>query len=91
GGKLHADLGRGKAVELPREETEQRWQSTTPQWPMMHAVLSGVSRDQLMGRHKSNHVNVVYAPDPETANRGLAAKAAMFDELGVAVHFCGRW
>jgi len=91
GGKLHADLGRGKAIDLPREETERRWQSTTPQWPMMHAVLSGVSRDQLMGRHKSNHVNVVYAPDPETANRGLAAKAAMFDELGVAVHFCGRW
>ncbi len=90
-GKLHADLGRAKAVELPREETERRWQSTTPQWPMMHAVLSGVSRDQMMGRHKSNHINVVYAPDAETANRGLAAKAAMFDELGVAVHLCGRW
>ena len=90
-GKLHADLGRAKAVELPQEETERRWQSTTPQWPMMHAVLSGVSRDQLMGRHKSNHINVVYAPDAQTANRGLAAKAAMFDELGIAVHLCGRW
>ncbi|MFB3906236.1 MAG: fucose isomerase [Acidobacteriota bacterium] len=90
-GKLHADMGRGKAIELPREETERRWQSTTPQWPIMNAILSGVSRDQLMGRHKSNHINVVYAPDAETANRGLAAKAAMFDELGVAVHLCGRW
>ncbi len=90
-GKLHADLGRAKAVELPRKETERRWQATTPQWPMMHAVLSGVSRDQMMGRHKSNHVNVVYAPDGESANRGLATKAAMFDELGIVVHLCGRW
>jgi len=85
-GKLHADLGRAKAVQLPAEETERRWQATTPQWPIMHAVLSGVSRDQLMARHKSNHINVVYAPDAETANRGLAAKAAMLAELGITVH-----
>jgi hypothetical protein len=55
----------------------------------MHAVLHGISRDQLMARHKANHINVVYAPDPETADKALAVKAAMFDALGVSVHLCG--
>jgi hypothetical protein len=55
----------------------------------MHAVLHGVSRDQLMARHRANHVNVVYTPDADTADKALAAKAAMFAELGVQVHLCG--
>lgn len=88
-GSLHLDLGRGTVVELPAEETERRLQATTPQWPIMHAVLHGVGRDQLMARHRANHVNVVYAPDAETADRGLLAKAAMFAHLGVNVHLCG--
>lgn len=89
GGALHADLGRGTAVRLPREETERRWQATTPQWPIMHAVLHGVSRDQLMARHKANHIQVAYAPSAADADRALAAKAAMFDAMGVQVHLCG--
>jgi len=32
-GKLKADLGRAAIRELPREETERRWRSTTPQCP----------------------------------------------------------
>ncbi len=88
-GTLHVDLGRGTAVELPAEETQRRLDATTPQWPIMHAVLHGVGRDQLMARHKANHLNVVYAPDAEAADRALVAKAALFDALGVAVHLCG--
>ena len=88
-GKLKVDIGRGKAVELPPAETERRWQITTPQWPMMHAVTYGVSRDQLMARHKSNHIQVAYAPDAEGANLALAAKAAMFREMGLEVSICG--
>jgi hypothetical protein len=42
-----------------------------------------------MARHHSNHVNVVYAPTAEIADKALAAKAAMFAELGVQVHLCG--
>jgi hypothetical protein len=42
-----------------------------------------------MARHKANHIQVVYAPDADTADRVLAAKAAMFDELGIRVHLCG--
>lgn len=88
-GVLHVDLGRGTAVELPSEETQRRLDATTPQWPIMHAVLHGVDRDQLMARHKANHLNVVYAPDPDAADRALVAKAALFEALGVAVHLCG--
>jgi hypothetical protein len=88
-GALHADLGRATAVELPREETERRWQSSSPQWPIMHAVLHGVTRDQMMARHKANHLNVVYAPSAPDADRALVAKAAMFAAMGIQVHFCG--
>ena len=86
---LHVDLGRATVVELPEEETRRRLDATTPQWPIMHAVLHGVGRDQLMARHKANHVNVVYAPDGGTADKALLAKAAFFDALGVQVHLCG--
>jgi hypothetical protein len=88
-GALHYDIGRGRAVELPAEETERRWRATNYEWPIMHAVLDGVSRDQFMARHKANHVQVVYAPDADRADRALVAKAAAFDQLGVAVHLCG--
>lgn len=88
-GKLKADLGRARCIELPKEETERRWQITTPQWPIMHAVLYGVNRDQMMGRHKANHIQVAYAPDAAKANQALAAKAAFFRELGIDVSICG--
>ena len=88
-GQLHADLGRATAVELSEEETERRWQETTPQWPIMHAVLHGVNRDQMMARHKANHLNVAYAPSAEEANKALVAKAAMFEAMGLIVHLCG--
>jgi hypothetical protein len=89
GGELHVDLGRASAVELPAEETERRWRSTNPEWPIMHAVLHGITRDQFMARHRANHVQVAYATDAESADRALVAKAAMFDRLGTQVHLCG--
>ena len=88
-GRLQADLGRGTAVSLPEAEIRERWESTTEQWPMMNAILHGVSRDQLMARHKANHIQVVYAPDPKTADLALATKAAMLSGLGIRVHLCG--
>jgi hypothetical protein len=88
-GALKADIGRAKVVELPREETERRWRITTPQWPIMHAVTYGITRDQMMARHKSNHVQVAYAPDADAANLALATKAAMFREMGLDVSVCG--
>ncbi len=88
-GVLKADIGRAAVRELPREETERRWKTTTPQWPIMHAVTYGISRDQMMARHKANHIQVVYAPSGEAANRALAVKAALFQELGLEVAVCG--
>jgi hypothetical protein len=82
-------MGLAKVVELPLEETERRWATTTPVWPIMHAVTYGVSRDQMMARHKANHIQVAYAPSLEAAGRALAAKAACFSELGIEVSYCG--
>ncbi|MEQ8848913.1 fucose isomerase [Botrimarina sp.] len=87
--RLKIDIGRAEALELPAEETERRWKETTPQWPMMHAVTYGVSRDQMMARHKSNHIQVAYANSPEEADRAALAKAAMAEALGMEVALCG--
>ncbi|HEX4652450.1 MAG TPA: fucose isomerase [Granulicella sp.] len=87
---LHVDIGLGSVVKLPEEETTRRWQQTTSQWPMVSTIFDGISRDAFMARHRANHVNVAYAPDTKTADEALALKAAMFHELGVKVHLCGR-
>ncbi len=87
--RLCYDTGLAEVVELPQEETDERWSLTTPQWPIMHAVLQGVSRDQMMARHKANHIQVVYANDRKSAREGLFAKAAAMDELGLKVSLCG--
>ncbi len=89
GGALHLDIGRATAIELPPEETERRLRCVTYQWPILHALLHGITRDQFMARHHANHLNVAYAPTPESADKALAAKAATFAELGVHVHRCG--
>jgi len=88
-GSLHVDLGRATAITLPEEETNRRWAEVTSQWPVMHVLLHGVSQNQFMARHPSNHINVAYAPTSEAADRALAAKATMFAEMGLQVHLCG--
>jgi hypothetical protein len=88
-GRIHADLGRATAVRLPEEETRRRWRATSPEWPLLLAILHGVSRDQMMARQRANHISVAYAPSAETADKALAAKAAMLVEMGVQVHLCG--
>lgn len=89
-GRLRYDIGRASVVSLPREETEERWQLTSQQWPIMHALLHGVTRDQMMARHKSNHIQVVYAPDAAAARKALYAKAAALATLGLDVSLCGE-
>jgi len=88
-GRLNADLGRATVVELPKAEVERRWNCTTPQWPIMNAVLHGVSRNQLMARHKSNHIQVAYGNDAASADTAMMAKAVAFRELGMDVSSCG--
>ena len=88
--RLCCDMGIAEVVSLPVTETENRWQQTTPPWPIMHAVLQGITRDEMMARHKDGHIQVVYAPDKEGARRGLFAKAAAMRELGMEVAICGN-
>jgi len=88
-GRLKMDLGRAGVVALPAKETERRWKLTTPQWPIMHAVTYGVSRDQFMARHKANHIQVAYANGAKEADRALLAKAAMAEAMGMEVALCG--
>jgi len=86
---LHCDLGIADVVALPEEETQRRWESTTLEWPIMHAVLKGITRDQMMSRHQANHIQVVYATDLAKAQSACRIKGAVLDELGIQVHFCG--
>jgi hypothetical protein len=88
-GALHVDMGQATVIELPIEETERRWKAVTSQWPIMHVLLHGISRDQFMARHHANHVNVAYAPTKQEAANALAVKASMMAELGLDVHLCG--
>jgi hypothetical protein len=88
-GKLKMDLGRAGVVILPPEETQRRWDATTPQWPIMHAVTYGITRDQMMARHKANHIQVAYAATEADADKAMLAKAAFAHSLGIHVYICG--
>ena len=87
--RLKMDIGRGHVVQLPEKETQRRWQETTYQWPIMHAVLHDVDRNQLMVKHKSNHIQVAYANSAGDADSIVRVKSAMAAELGIAVQVCG--
>ncbi len=88
--RLCCDIGVGQVVELPEEETQRRWLATTPVWPIMHAVLPGISRDQLMAKHKANHIQVAYADTIEKAFVAAHLKAEVFSALGITVFWCGE-
>ena len=88
-GVLQCDIGVAEVVKLSNKETERRWKETTPQWPIMHAVIKGITRDQMMARHKSNHIQVVYVPNENSAHMGARIKASMLNELGLQVQLCG--
>jgi hypothetical protein len=88
--RLKMDIGLAEAIGLPEAETQDRLNQTTPVWPIMHAVLKGVSRDQMMARHLANHIQVAYAPGAREAKKALFAKAAAMAELGLEVAVCGE-
>lgn len=88
--QLCCDLGVGEVVALPDEETQRRWNETTSEWPIMHAVLPGITRDQLMAKHKANHIQVAYADTEDLAFEAAKLKAEVFLALGITVHWCGN-
>ncbi|WP_093366994.1 fucose isomerase [Sphingobacterium wenxiniae] len=87
--ELFCDIGTGKVVELPEAETQRRWDLTDKQWPIMHGVLDGVSQNQMMAKHKANHIQVVYVDGDFGVKRAAAIKAATLEMLGIKVNFCG--
>lgn len=87
--QLSCDMGIGEVVGLPEEETQRRWDNTTSSWPIMHAVLPGISKNQMMARHKANHIQVVYADSLESANSAAKLKATVFNSLGIKTFICG--
>jgi len=89
GGKLKMDIGRAQVLALPVAETARRWRETTPQWPIMHAVTYGVSRDQMMARHQANHIQVAYGNSAAAADLAAYTKASLARALGIEVSFCG--
>ncbi len=88
-GKLGMDIGRGTVVDLPQEEVDRRLNLCTPIWPIVNAQLHGVTRDQFMGRHRANHIQVCYPKNGKDADRVMAVKASMAHALGFNVTFCG--
>ena len=86
---LKMDIGVADVIELPIEETRRRWDSTTSQWPIMHTVFRGITRNQMMARHKANHIQVVYVDSEAKAKQALHVRASMATELGIVVSICG--
>ncbi|MEZ6107068.1 MAG: fucose isomerase [Pirellulaceae bacterium] len=41
--RLKMDLGRAKVITLPLDETQRRWEATTPQWPIMRRDLRSLA------------------------------------------------
>ncbi len=77
GTDVYLDCGTGHAYELPTEEFSRRRNATSPEWPLLNAVLDGVSRDQLMGGHQSNHITVGYVDEGKVEDvfRAFVAQA----------------
>lgn len=48
------------------------------------------SRDQMMAKHQSNHIQCVYANSADEADKALLVKAALAHELGIPVNVCGK-
>lgn len=87
--QLCVDLGRGRSIALPNKELQRRWSMTTPQWPIMNAILDGITKNQFMARHRSNHIIITYAPNVSSADSAMQIKASMMASLGIKVILCG--
>ena len=53
--------------------------------------LISVDTDAIIDILLQNHILVAYAPDAPAADLALAAKAAMFRQMGIEVSICGTY
>ena len=88
GTTVHLHVGTAHAVELPTQEFQRRLDATTKQWPLLNAVLDGVSRDQLMAGHQSNHITVAYVDEAHLADVFKAFVAQAITQ-NIVVHVAG--
>ena len=75
-------------IELPKEETERRWRITTRSGRShMHAVLYGVTRDQLTG---TSQITFRW-PTLRTRRVRIShcTTSSAFRDMGIAVGLCG--
>ena len=56
-------IGTGHATELPADEFERRRRATNYEWPLLNAVLDGITRDDFMAGHQSNHITIAYVDE----------------------------
>jgi hypothetical protein len=87
--QLHLDLGRGASVPLPKAEVQRRLEATNQQLPLLNAHFYGISRDQMLARQRSHHIQISYATSAHMADECLFAKAALARALGMKVQVCG--
>ena len=63
---------RHRTSTLPEEETQRRSTPRPRSGRSCTRCCTASTRDQLMARHKANHVNVAYAPDADDRRQGAA-------------------
>lgn len=88
GTDVYLDCGTGHAYELPSDEFNRRRNATSPEWPLLNAVLDGVSRDKLMAGHQSNHITVGYV-DADRCQETFRAFVAQALTHGMKVRVAG--
>ena len=81
-------IGTGTAVELPEAEFERRRRGTNYEWPLLNCILDGVTRDDLMAGHQSNHVTLAYV-DEDKLEFVLQAFVAQALTQGIHVKVAG--
>ncbi len=82
-------IGTGTAVELPEAEFERRRKATNYEWPLLNAVLDGVTRDDLMAGHQSNHLSLAYVDEALLAGV-LTAFVAQALTQNIRVYLAGE-
>lgn len=85
---IYMSIGSGMAYELPEREMQRRLDATTPQWPLMNVTLDGISRDELMAGHYSNHITVAYVPE-DRVTHVITVLSYMASTMGIKAILAG--
>ena len=89
GTQVFMHIGTGTALELPAAEFERRRKATTYEWPLLNCKLDGVSRDELMAGHQSNHITIAYVAEDKLQDV-LRAFVAQALTQGIQVSVAGE-